>query len=80
MTGPGHVWIIPGWFSDEWYLEEDTTCSPTEMTEAASGYISMETQVVDASAKVTESGRVRFGQMVPKIVLKINNHFLKLRI
>ncbi|XP_064596389.1 gamma-aminobutyric acid type B receptor subunit 1-like [Liolophura sinensis] len=61
MTGPGYIWIIPGWFSDEWYLEDDTTCSPTEMTEAVSGYISMETQAVDASAKVTNSGRTPAG-------------------
>ena len=31
LTYPGYVWITQGWYSDQWWMEEDTNCTREEM-------------------------------------------------
>ena len=39
MTYPGYVWITQGWYSDQWWTEEDTNCTRKEMESFLNGTI-----------------------------------------
>lgn len=39
LYGPRVVWILPGWFDNEWWLQKDLNdqCTPEELTKVAEG-------------------------------------------
>ena len=41
MTYPGYVWITQGWYSDQWWTEEDTNCTRKEMNSFLNGTIAI---------------------------------------
>ena len=41
LTYPGYVWITQGWYSDQWWMEEDTNCTREEMKSFLNGTIAI---------------------------------------
>ena len=41
MTFPGYVWITQGWYSEQWWMEEDTNCTREEMKSFLRGAIAI---------------------------------------
>ena len=39
MTYPGYVWIIQGWYSDQWWMEEDSNCTSETLESFLNGTI-----------------------------------------
>ncbi len=40
MYGPKYVWILVGWYSEQWWLDAENTtdCTAEEVLTAAEGY------------------------------------------
>ena len=62
LTGDGYVWFFFSWYSDGWYLVEDSSvsCTRAEMKEAVEGsfYISTQAQNIIIGQEPTLSGLV----------------------
>ncbi|XP_070577493.1 gamma-aminobutyric acid type B receptor subunit 2-like [Ptychodera flava] len=60
MTGPDYVWILIGWYGNQWWEVEDpyVDCSIAEMKEAVEGsqYISTESLQLSTSPEPTVAG------------------------
>ncbi|XP_032222381.2 gamma-aminobutyric acid type B receptor subunit 2 isoform X2 [Nematostella vectensis] len=41
MYGARYLWLIPGWFSDQWWNITDTDCTPAQIKLAAGNYIAI---------------------------------------
>ena len=72
MTGEDYVWFFFAWYSDGWYLAEDSSvsCTRAEMKEAVEGsfYISTQAQNLSPSQEPTISGLVNIHS--PELHLK----------
>ena len=64
MTNAEHVWIIPAWYGDEWWTEEDSdiACSVEEMTAAIlnSTYLMVDFLYLSQKHEPTVSGFVSY--------------------
>lgn len=68
LYGKRYVWIIIGWYEDNWWEmkldEEHITCSAREMGEAVKGYLATDHMNLNeddvTSKKKTVSGWVRY--------------------
>lgn len=43
MTGSTFTWLLPGWYEDNWWKLNDTSCTYAEIKEAVSCHIGFNT-------------------------------------
>lgn len=63
LYGRKYVWIIIGWYADNWFLQDagsdaGVNCSKAEMLEVVEGHITTESVMWNDPKIVTESGMV----------------------
>ena len=62
MYGARYAWLIPGWFSKNWWkinLDNETVgCTEKEMDDAVKGYIACDNLKISPDDTVTASGQV----------------------
>ncbi len=58
MHGPKYVWILVGWYSEDWWMEARnfTDCSPQNILTAAEGYIATGIVYINPRNDVALSG------------------------
>ena len=61
MYGPKYVWIIIGWYPDNWYKQPDTSinCTAEQMQKALEGHFTTEGLMLNQDNSPTVSGQVR---------------------
>lgn len=63
LYGKKYVWIIIGWYPDNWYKKQDpkwpVNCTADQIKEALEGHITTEAVVLHQENTVTLSGMVR---------------------
>lgn len=62
MYGARYAWLIPGWFSENWWKkhldEESIECTVEQMNKAVNGYISCDNLKINPDNTTTVSGQV----------------------
>lgn len=60
LYGKKYVWIIIGWYPDNWYKKRDpkVNCTADQIKEALEGHITTEAVVLHQENTVTQSGMV----------------------
>ena len=62
MYGARYVWLIPGWFSKNWWTiqleNESVACTEDEMKRAVTGYIACDNLKISPENTVSVSGQV----------------------
>ena len=58
MFGPDYQWLIPGWYTQNWYDVNDTDCTAGQLREA------LQYAFAFSDLKVDESGRVGVSNQV----------------
>ena len=58
MYGGKYVWIIVGWYSDEWWAMQDVECEGKQLKEAADNILETYPLMLSTSPKPTISNRV----------------------
>ncbi len=83
MLFPKYIWMIIGWYSENWYLEggkDEISCNKTEMEIAVYGHFT--TEVLFFSNEINET--LDYGIVIRrkkyKFNLTLNNFFLFLRV
>ena len=62
MYGKTHVWLLPGWFSADWWRTVDKSdgCSQADLQLALQGFLSTDILPLSGSEDETISGYVSF--------------------
>ena len=58
MYGARYQWFIPGWYSDDWYQINDTSCNEEQMIKSVLYTLTTNTVDGDMSGEKTISGQV----------------------
>lgn len=62
MYGARYAWLIPGWFSENWWKkhldEESIGCTVEQMNKAVNGYISCDNLKINPGNTTSVSGQV----------------------
>ena len=61
LYGPKYVWLVIGWYADDWFLSNDSSidCTPEQMRLATEGHLTTEGIMLNPDENVTISGLVR---------------------
>lgn len=61
MYGKKYVWLIPGYFADDWWRVDDdeVTCTQEELKEASEGYLTVTWSMYGREELSTQAGVVR---------------------
>ena len=58
MYGARYQWFVPGWFNDDWYKMNDTSCTEEQMIKTVVYTLTTDTVEGDMSGEKTISGQV----------------------
>jgi len=42
LFGPKYVWFILGWYADNWYMKQNTSCTVEQMQQVLAGHFTTE--------------------------------------
>ena len=62
MYGSKYVWIIVGWYNDDWWSKPDVDCKGEQLLEAAANMIETLPLPLSTSQQPTISDRVSCGK------------------
>ena len=62
LYGSKYVWLIVGWYNEDWWKKRDVECEGEQLIEAADNMIETLPLPLSTSRKPTISNRVRTGR------------------
>ncbi|XP_064634333.1 gamma-aminobutyric acid type B receptor subunit 2-like [Lineus longissimus] len=61
LFGPKHVWMVLGWWKDDWWKVQDVDCTLGQMMEAIDGYFATDILQLSTSPLKTIAGKTASG-------------------
>ena len=60
LYGPKYVWFILGWYADDWYAKQNTSCTVHQMQQVLAGHFTTEGVMFDPDGRTSIAGMVCF--------------------